>query len=96
MVLFEVDALGVSVLEFERDAPRSVHMDQLLVYKPKQSEVETGPLLHHYFIARGPIGTRLHANVDFRREAAAIVPMVSLDRCMATALCLKEIKADCT
>ena len=29
MILFEVDAPGVAILEFERDAPRSIYMDRI-------------------------------------------------------------------
>jgi hypothetical protein len=29
MVLFEVDTAGITFLEFERDAPLSIHMDRI-------------------------------------------------------------------
>jgi hypothetical protein len=55
VILLEVDAASVAVLKFERDAPRSIHMDRIArwVEASQGMEIETGDV--HFFRPHGDI-----------------------------------------
>jgi hypothetical protein len=78
VILFEVDPARVAVLEFEGDAPRSVHMDRIArrLEAPQGIEIEPGDV--HFLRPRGDIqaaiettkNTLLHPRVDLGRSPA--------------------------
>src|SRR3954466_1076623 len=77
VILFEIDAASIAVLEFEGDAPRSVHMDRIpRRFKASQGmEIEPGGV--HFLRRCGDIqaiettkGTLLHPRVDLGRSPA--------------------------
>src|SRR5260370_40623158 len=77
MILFEIDAAGVAIFEFERDAPRSIDVDRITFrIEPLQGmKVETRDV--HFLSPDGNLETveprknaLVHFRIDFRTSAA--------------------------
>src|SRR4029077_1513931 len=72
VILLEIDAEGVSVLEFESDAPRSIHVDRIARWPEASQRMKVEPGNVHFRRADRRVeavkpreNTLLHPGVDF-------------------------------
>jgi hypothetical protein len=73
VILLEIYPAGVAIFKFERDAPRSIHMDRVPRGFEASQRMEIKAKDVHFFRPRGDVqaiqatqDTRMHLRVDFR------------------------------
>ena len=76
MILLVVDAIGITILEFERDAPWPVHVNRIANWLAMQSMKIEAKQIHfigthcNVELAEAPQDAIMHLCIDFRRFAA--------------------------